>query len=446
MPTTIWSGFRKKTLKERLNQVKSYFRLSDIPSLDTQTADNMIENCIGTMAMPLGLALNLNLNNRPCIIPMVVEEPSVVAAVSGAAKLISANGGFITQQPTKNIIYSQVQLLDILDSDLTRFVTILTNDKDHIVSLANALCPSMVKRGGGVVDMSVRIIKKSNPTSKNSSQWLVIHFHIDVCDAMGANIATTVAEGMAPYLANICNARIGFRIVSNLATERISKAKFKIPISSLDYKGFTGLQVAERIIEAYEWAKDDPYRAVTHNKGIMNGIDAVAVATGQDWRAIEAASHAWASLKNPTLGYQPLTEYWIEQDDSGIRFLVGELCLPICVGTQGGVLKTNPSYQYALSIMENPTSKQLAISMVAVGLAQNFAALRALATEGIQKGHMALHARNIAISVGAPNQSIGECVAHMIETNQITQMAAKEYLEAKRLLEKITGHEQVILA
>lgn len=260
----------------------------------------------------------------------------------------------------------------------------------------------MVARGGGVVEMTVRKLPRSKP-KPGISYWLVIHLHIDTCDSMGANCASTVAETIAHYLGDLCNARVGLRIVSNLCTDRISTAKFSIPVSKLDYKGFDGREVAERICEAYQWAEDDPYRAVTHNKGIMNGIDAVAIATGQDWRALEASSHAWASMKQKS-SYRPLTSYEIETNEDGVEVLVGILSLPLSTGSKGGVLRTNPLYNYTMGLMGNPDSKNLAMvsninkNMVCVGLAQNFAALRALATEGIQRGHMSLHARNIAVS------------------------------------------------
>ncbi|KAJ3329274.1 hypothetical protein HDU91_003901, partial [Kappamyces sp. JEL0680] len=237
---------------------------------------------------------------------------------------------------------------------------------------------------------------------------------------------------MAPWFSIHCRARIGLRIVSNLASERLTKASFRLPVAALGYKGFTGQQVADRIVEATEWAHDDPFRAVTHNKGIMNGIDAVAIATGQDWRALEAASHAWASLKPGTQSYTPLTSYRTEQID-GTLTLIGELELPLSVGTKGGVLKTNPIYQVALGLLGNPSSTELAQILASVGLAQNFAALRALCTEGIQKGHMSLHAQNIAIAAGAPRHTIAECVQYMIETGKIHQNGAKEYLDAHKL-------------
>ncbi|KAJ3274329.1 hypothetical protein HDV01_003173 [Terramyces sp. JEL0728] len=438
--TSIWSGFYRKSLKERQSQIQLSFpqimENQEFKILEEEQANNMIENCIGITGLPLGLALNTVINSKPTVIPMVVEEPSVVAAVSGASKLISACGGFIGSSPKRNIIFAQVQLLDIPDEKLESAIEILNLKKSILINQSNEFCKTMLNRGGGVVDLSIRQIKKSK-THSMSNSWVVVHFHLDVCDAMGANCASTVAEGMAPYLAQLTGCRIGFRIVSNLASERISAARFEIPVSQLGYKGYTGQEVAKRIVEAFDWAVDDPYRAVTHNKGIMNGIDAVALATGQDWRAIEAACHSWASLKSEG-GYKPLTEYSIEEIN-GENHLVGTLELPITVGTAGGVLKTNPTYQLALGLMGRPNSKELALSMVCIGLAQNFAALRALATEGIQRGHMSLHARNIAIAAGAPPHAINECVTYMIETARINQSAVIEYLAANQLQSQLSN-------
>ncbi|KAJ3415255.1 hypothetical protein HDV05_005265 [Chytridiales sp. JEL 0842] len=394
---------------------------------------------------------------------MVVEEPSVVAAVSGAAKTISAAGGFTATTSERNEIFAQVQLLDI--EDVGAAVAVLQSSKQQIIDMANSFVPNMVQRGGGVHGITVRTPERRSskrPLRPNevslldtsASSWLVVHLHLDVCDAMGANAASTAAEGVAPLLAQLTNGRIGLRIVSNLCTTRLAKASFRCPISTFTYKSLSGELLAARIIEAASWAEDDPYRAATHNKGIMNGVDAVAVATGQDWRAIEAAAHAWAAgcgvsdafseediIKTGRRygeGYKPLTRYWAERDPnvadaSSNLYLCGELELPISVGTKGGVLKTNPVYAYTLGIMGDPDSKTLAMAMVTVGLAQNFAALRALCSEGIQRGHMSLHARNIAIAAGAPSHAINECVAYMVESGRVNQDVAREYLMAHEL-------------
>ncbi|KAG0202007.1 hypothetical protein BGX28_005324 [Mortierella sp. GBA30] len=488
--------------------------------LDEQIANNMIENCIGTLGLPLGLAFNFTINGFPIVIPMAIEEPSVVAAVSSAAKTISAYRGFEASAPERNMIVAQVQLLDIVDSDMDRVVSKMQEQEKVIREEANEYCANMVLRGGGVQRVSLHRIRRhrgregfkgqsllvkhgiispqSVPSGTSTlqgkcSEMLVVHLHIDVGDAMGANCANTVAEGIAPFLAKMSGGRVGVRILSNLNVDRIAKSTFRLPFSHMAYKSLPGKDVAVRILEAFEWADLDPYRATTHNKGIMNGIDAVALAAGQDWRAIEAGAHAWASgagtvserstevpstvsAPSPTPNgfvedhpqgckrkltqdrdmdvdmdkskgyrgdsYKPLTRYWIEEDEERLRqgykgqdalVFCGELEMPIMVGTKGGVLSTNPVHAFTLGIMRYPDSKQLAMAMVTVGLTQNFAALRALVTEGIQRGHMALHARNIAISAGTPPASVDEVTAHMIDTGRIRLGAARSYIERRGL-------------
>ncbi|ORY50258.1 substrate-binding domain of hmg-CoA reductase [Rhizoclosmatium globosum] len=440
-----------------------------VTGLDEKVADNMIENCIGTMGLPVGLALNFVINGKPTVIPMVVEEPSVVAAVSGAAKTICCPGstGFVASTSPRNITYAQVSILDV--PDVLAAADHIRGRKQELIDLANSLVPNMLARGGGVVDVTVRTPLRKPATERKRKErevvlvggracderWLVVHLHLDVCDAMGANAASTVSEGVAPFLAEWVKGRIGIRIVSNLATERMVRASFRMPLKALKYKNFTGRQVATRMLESLEWAQDDPFRSTTHNKGIMNGIDAVAVATGQDWRAIEAAAHAWASGcgafdEGKPEKYTSLTNYWVEgepglvvndgESEEGL-FFCGEIEMPMSVGTKGGVLKTNPVYQYLLGIMGHPDSKELAMGMAAIGLAQNFAAMRALSTEGIQRGHMSLHARNIAIAAGAPAHAINECVAYMVECNRVSVTVANEYLAAHEIHTTLISQE-----
>ncbi|KAG0200753.1 hypothetical protein BGX33_010814 [Mortierella sp. NVP41] len=479
--------------------------------LDEQIANNMIENCIGTLGLPMGLAFNFTINGSPLVIPMAIEEPSVIAAVSSAAKTISTYQGFQATAPERNMIIAQVQLLDIKDIDMDRVMAKMQAQEKAIQEEANEYCTNMVMRGGGVQRVSFHRVRRhtsresfkgqdllvkygvvapqsvpSRTTHAGSqgqcSEWLVVHLHVDVGDAMGANCANTVAEGIAPFLAKMSGGRTGVRILSNLNVDRIAKSTFRLPFSHMGYKSLPGKDVAVRMLEAFEWADLDPYRAATHNKGIMNGIDAVALATGQDWRAIEAGAHAWASgastysdrsserstydsdqqshqQQNGTKrkfgqdtrsslkiargdAYKPLTRYWIEEDEErlaqGLKgqdalVFCGELEMPIMVGTKGGVLSTNPVHAFTLGVMRYPDSKQLAMAMVTVGLTQNFAALRALVTEGIQRGHMALHARNIAISAGTPPASVDEVTAHMIDTGRIRLGAARSYIEKRGL-------------
>ncbi|KAI9328795.1 hydroxymethylglutaryl-CoA reductase [Obelidium mucronatum] len=496
---SIWSGFHKKALRERQNQLRLVYpqlfpssktALTTSPSeidltnlstaslaglnvdlseqafpvtgLDETVADNMIENCIGTMGLPVGLALNFTINGTPTVIPMVVEEPSVVAAVSGAAKTlsVSSNGqGFKASTSERNIVFAQIVIMDVASDNIETAAELIRARAKEVIDIANGFVPNMLARGGGVVGVTVRTpVRKSaskrerrerevvlvDSGSDVEGKWLVVHLHLDVCDAMGANAASTVAEGVAPFVAGWVGGRIGLRIVSNLCVERLAKSTFRLPLKKLAYKSFSGRQVATRMIEAIEWAQDDPFRAATHNKGIMNGVDAVAVATGQDWRAIEASAHAWAAgcgQSEDSARYRPLTHYWVESDpdvvvsgdsEEGLYFC-GEMEMPISVGTKGGVLKTNPVYSYTLGMMGNPDSKQLAMAMVSVGLAQNFAAMRALSTEGIQRGHMSLHAKNIAIAAGAPAHAINECVAYMVDSSRVSVTVAKEYLSAHEI-------------
>ncbi|KAF9914712.1 hypothetical protein BX616_007717 [Lobosporangium transversale] len=435
-----------------------------IYGLDEEIANNMIENCIGTMGLPLGLAFNFTINGSPLTVPMAIEEPSVVAAVSSAAKTISAYQGFQAWAPERNMIIAQVQLLDILDQDMDHVIQKMKDHEQYICREANEYCTNMVLRGGGVQQVTFHRVRRhrtkdgfkgqdllvkygiipasslpardSKPGSSASipqgrcSEWLVVHLHIDVGDAMGANCANTVAEGIAPCLAKLSGGRVGVRILSNLNVDRVAKSTFRLPFSHMVYKSLPGKDVAVRILEAYEWAELDPYRAATHNKGIMNGIDAVALATEEALQAKIFRGDA----------YKPLTRYWIEEDEDRVRqgykgqdalVFCGELKIPIMVGTKGGVLSTNPVHAFALGVMRYPDSKQLAMAMVTVGLAQNFAALRALATEGIQRGHMSLHARNIAISAGTPPASVEEVTAFMVDKGKIRISAAKSYLEER---------------
>ncbi|KXS22108.1 substrate-binding domain of hmg-CoA reductase [Gonapodya prolifera JEL478] len=475
----LWSGFYKKGLRERQYQLKlgfpNLFSRSDgadtdgddemfpINGLDEEVANNMIENCIGTIGLPVGLALNLTMNGRPFVIPMAVEEPSIIAAVSGAAKTVmqcAEQGSFTASSSECNIIFAQVQLLDIAGDDIPSAIVRLEAQKGTLLDIANRYCPSMYSRGGGVVDITYRRVPRSKPERHSQNQvdlasdteWLIVHLHIDVKDAMGANIASKVAEGVAPTLSAISGGRVGLRIVSNLCTERWARASFRIPVSKLAYKDVSGEELARRIVEAYQWAEDDPFRATTHNKGIMNGIDAVAVALGQDWRALEAAAHVRA-CGNDQNRYGSLTKYWLERfDQPDVKenggkpetFFCASLELPVPCGTKGGVLQTHPVYRYTMGLCGNPDSKTLGQLLVCVGLAQNFAALRALCSEGISKGHMNLHARNIAIAAGAPINVVGEVTSWMISSEKISLKAAHEYLEAHQLHTMIqTSHSPV---
>jgi degradative hydroxymethylglutaryl-CoA reductase len=415
-----WSGFHRKTLLERRGTLAERFPHVDAPRLDgsdlpQEVADVMIENCVGSLAVPLGLGLHMQVNGQDYAVPMAVEEPSIIAAVSVASKLVRSHGGFDAAS-TANLMIAQVQLLDIAETDVARAT--LEANREELISGANAFCPRMVARGGGCRDIQVRVLEPL--VGVDESPMLVVHLVIDVCEAMGANVVNTVAEGLAPRLAELVSGRAGLRILSNLSVERRSRAAFRLPVEALAWKGFDGTQVAQRLLEAYRFAERDPYRATTHNKGIMNGIDAVALATGQDWRAIEAGAHAWAAREGR---YRSLTRYWLE----GSNFC-GELELPMALGTKGGALQSHPTYRYTHALLGDPGVGELAQIMVAVGLAQNFAAMRALATEGISAGHMALHARNLAMAAGVPSERVAEAVAYMRARGKINREGAREYL------------------
>jgi hydroxymethylglutaryl-CoA synthase len=412
----LLSGFHRKTQLERAQVLKALFPdLDDTLSsggLDTRTADLMIENCIGLLTLPVGLGLHLTVNNKLHIVPMCVEEPSIIAAACSACKLITESGGF-TALSTHPIMRGQIQLTEV-DASLATYK--ILQKKKYLIEKANSeYCHRMAARGGGVENLDCKVL---------APDIAVVEVFVNVCDAMGANLINSLCERMTQDVLQIAGqGSAGLRILSNYCTERRVMSQFKVHIKKLATKGIDGLTMAKKIIEAYKFADLDVYRAVTHNKGIMNGIDAIALATGQDFRAIEAAAHAWASRSG---AYKPLTSYWLE----GSKFLCARIELPLSIGVHGGVLKTNKVYQGNLYLLGNPSSKELAQVMASVGLSCNFAAIRAMVSEGIQKGHMGLHARNIAISAGVPNELVQEVVEYMKQRNDISEQAAKDYLAA----------------
>lgn len=424
-----------------------------LPKLEDQFADMMIENCIGTISLPVGLGLNLTINGRPVVVPMCVEESSVVAAASSAAKTISLSGGFSCSSSERNIIATQVQLCLSSASDVDRVIEILENNRVQIMKKGNEFCPNMVKRGGGVVGVEFyKVVPPESyalecyphtPDTADLPCWVLANIKTDVCEAMGANCANTIAEGISSYLSEITGVPCGMRIVSNFLSDKLSTASFCIDVNSLSYKNTSGIELAKKIVESNIWAACDINRATTHNKGIMNGVDAVALATGQDWRAVEAAAHAYAAVKDPRTRYAPLTDYWIDTDNTncshgerslqkskgGKLHLHGSLSLPVPSGVKGGALSMNSAYTSCLRILgPDTTSRRLSEIIVSVGLAQNFAALRALCTVGIQSGHMSLHAQNIAVQAGVPRHLVGECAEYMKKTGKISSLAAGEFL------------------
>ncbi|MDP6616425.1 MAG: hydroxymethylglutaryl-CoA reductase, degradative, partial [Gammaproteobacteria bacterium] len=414
-------------------------------TLKLSAADKMIENVIGVMGLPIGLGLNFLINDKDYVIPMVVEEPSIVAALSSAAKMARGAGGYRTQS-TDPVLIGQIQVVEIPDMDKAQAAVF--SNKQEILDLANSFHPRMVARGGGAVDLDVR----TYPMQSFDSEMLVIHLHVDTCDAMGANLVNGMCEGVASLIETITDGKVFLRILSNLTDRALAKAEVKLSPKLLAGRGYSGEEVRDGIIIASDFAQVDPYRATTHNKGIMNGIDAVALATGNDWRAIEAGAHAWAAK---TGQYTAMSRWW--QDDEGN--LCGELELPMKVGTVGGPLESNPSVAVNLRLLGAESATELAEVMAAAGLAQNFSALRALATEGIQTGHMTLHARTVVKAAGAPANLFEKVLERLLRSGEIKVWRAQQILEelqeskpgeSSKLLEKSdaelgVGYGKVIL-
>ncbi|GAA1221905.1 hydroxymethylglutaryl-CoA reductase, degradative [Rhodoglobus aureus] len=383
--------------------------------LDPGTADRLTENVIGVFSMPLGLGLNFQINSRDYLVPMAVEEPSIIAAVSSAARLIRHDGGF-TSVADEPMLIGQIQVVNV--EDAVGAQQALLARKSEILDLANAQHPNMLARGGGAKDVEVFL---RGQTAANG-ELLVVHLIVDSRDAMGANLVNTMCEALAPLVEQISGGRVFLRILSNLTDRAMVRARCVIPVARLAWGDFSGEQVRDGIVLAAEFAAMDPYRATTHNKGIMNGIDAVAIATGNDWRAVEAAAHAYAASSGH---YAPLTSW--TADDAGN--LVGEIELPLKVGTVGGQVESNPAVRIAHTILGVSTAAELAEVMAAVGLAQNFGALRALSTDGIQPGHMRLHARSVAVAAGATGAHFDEVVNRLVASGDIKVWKARHILD-----------------
>ena len=388
--------------------------------ISTETADQMIENVIGVFGLPLAVAPNFRINGRDYVIPMVVEEPSIVAAVSGAARLSRGEGGF-TVDGDESLLIGQILLTGIRDPAAS--VAVLDGAKEELVRLANSFQPNLGRRGGGA--RGVEVFQSSLPAAAGESSpgdsAVVVHLLVDTCDAMGANTVNSMCEGIAPRIEELTSGTVVLRILSNLADRSLVRARVTLPLADLGSRARSAESVRDAIILATRFAHQDPYRAATHNKGIMNGIDAVAIATGNDWRAIEAAAHAYAARDG---AYRSLTTWTVDPDGN----LAGELELPLKVGIVGGSLGMNPAVAVSLQITGVKSAAELAALMAAVGLAQNFAALRALVTEGIQKGHMSLHARSVAASAGTPARHFDSVVDGLIESGDIKVRKAKELL------------------
>jgi hydroxymethylglutaryl-CoA reductase len=421
--TSRLPGFYKVSIEERRCLVaeatgvepSDVARCLDEGGLCEETADKFVENVLGTYALPYGVALNVRVNGHDYVVPMVVEEPSVVAAASNAAKMVRAGGGFQVKMD-EPIMIAQIQLTQVTDREAAR-ARILKN-KAEILALANSVIPGLVERGGGARDVEVRLLGYAE------DQMIVVHVLVDCRDAMGANLVNTVAEGVAVRLGELAQARVGLRILSNLCDKRCVRVSCRVPSADLATDEMEGTDVIEGIVNASRFAELDPYRAATHNKGIMNGIDAVVIATGNDWRAVEAGAHAFAARSGH---YAPLAT-WRRDGD----FLVGHLEVPMALGTVGGTLRVHPAARLSLRILGTDNAQVLAGVAASVGLASNLAAVRALATDGIQRGHMALHARSVAVAAGAEGSLVERVATMIVEARNISLEAAQKALDVLR--------------
>ena len=414
--TSQISGFYKLTPEERIQHVKDFADLTDqevkilqsTGALEMELADRMIENVVGTFPLPLGIAMNFLINKKEYMIPIAIEEPSVVAAATYAAKMAREKGGFFTSS-TDPIMIGQIQAVDIKDPFAAKMK--ILSAKKEILQKANDQDPMLVSVGGGAKDLHVKVLDaKTGP-------MVITELHVDCRDAMGANAVNTMAEAVAPIIERITGGRVYLRIISNLAVKRLARAWAVIAKEAVG-----GEEVVDGIVEAYNFAVADPYRAATHNKGILNGIIGVVISTGNDHRAIEAGAHAYASRN----GHYGTLSYWEKNSDGD---LVGSIELPMAVGLIGGATKVHPTAKVSLKILGVKTANELGEVMAAVGLAQNLGALRALAHEGIQRGHMSLHARNVAITAGASGKLIDLVVERMVEERKVRMDRAKELLE-----------------
>ncbi len=412
--TSKISGFYKLPIKKRIEIVKEFSNLTDeeadvfSTSLDMDISDRMIENVLGNFELPVGVAVNFKINKKDKLIPMAVEESSVVAAASNAAKTARIKGGF-TAECSDPIMIGQLQLLDI--EDIASGAEKILDHKKQLLELANAQDKILVDLGGGAKDLEVRIL--DSPIGK----MIVTHIHVDVRDAMGANAVNTMCEALAPMLEELTGGRIRLKILSNLADKRLARAR-----AVFDKEKMGGEKVVDAFLESYTLASIDPYRAATHNKGIMNGIDSLIIATGNDFRAIESGAHAYAARNGQ---YTSLTRYHKDEDGN----LVGEIELPVAVGIVGGASNIHPKAKVCKKILGIKSASDLGEIVASLGLAQNFAAVYALSTVGIQKGHMKLHAKNIAVMAGASGKQIDQIADKMIEEEKIKLDRAKEILK-----------------
>lgn len=430
--TSNLSKYYQKSREERLTLLeKNHFLTPEASQffkenhlLSDDVANHLIENQIGQFPLPFGVGLNFIVDGVERIIPMVTEEPSVIAACSNAAKSARLTGGFTTTfeerlQTGQMIFYGLSNFEDAL--------ILLNNKKNQLIALANQTHPSIVKRGGGVKDIEFKIINDSD----NNPQFLTVYLFVDVQEAMGANIVNTILEGTTPIIQEWLGAENLMSILSNYNDRAVVTSTCSIPVSYLTTDTLSGIEVAKKIVLASDYATLDPYRAVTHNKGIMNGVDAVVMATGNDYRAIEAGAHAYASKKGT---YQSLSSWHLSLDQT---MLVGTLKLPMLIGSLGGAINSLPLAQLSQQLLKTNSAEQIARVIVSVGLAQNFAALKALVTEGIQKGHMSLHANALAIHAGAEGDLIPELASKLRKSDKMSLALAKDLLSQLKLSKKL---------
>lgn len=417
-------GFYKMSVEERKRHIielcgldeATASQLLDPVSLPEETADKMIENVIGTFSLPLAVGLNFKVNEKDYIIPMAVEEPSIVASASYIAKIVRETGGFKTEA-TERVMIGQIQVVGCPNFEEAEAA--IHREKDMLIQAANDAYPSLIARGGGAVDLDVRML---NEGESEYSRMLIVHVYVNTCDAMGANIINTMVESLAPVVEHLTNGKVYLRILSNYADRCLAKATCTIPVELLASDGYTGEEVRDGVVHAYEFAASDPYRAVTHNKGIMNGIDPVIIATGNDWRAVEAGAHAYAARDGQ---YRSMTKWYADEAGN----LVGELEIPMSLGIVGGASRVHPMAKVAYQLLKVDSAAELAQVIVAVGLAQNLGALKALATDGIQKGHMALHSRSVAVAAGATGELVDIISKKLVEAQDVRIGYAKKLME-----------------
>jgi len=409
---------RRRRLADAAGLGPAELAILDSGGLDETSADGMIENVVGRYALPLGVALNFRIDEIDYLVPMVIEEPSVVAAASNAAKMVRAGGGF-RAEVSRPIMIGQIQLCDVADPDGA--LVALAAAEAEVLARARRVVPGLVARGGGPTRLEARVL--SRPGSPDGGM-VVAHILVDCCDAMGANIVNSVAESVADFLAEVAGARVGLRILSNLSVHRMVTVRADVPDAALADDDLDGAAAADAVASASRFAELDPYRAATHNKGIMNGVDAVLIATGNDWRGAEAGAHAYAAQSG---SYRPLATW--RRSPEGLR---GELVMPLAVGTVGGALHLHAGARLALAMLAASSALELAKVAAAAGLASNLAALRALAGSGIQRGHMALHARLVARAAGATGDLVDRVASEIAALGDVKPERAREILTRLR--------------